>query len=78
MHLITSFAFEQVKLIRVELVVAVGNFPSLRVAGKVGAKREGVLRNRMLVGENIYAGVMHSLIPQDYGIELSKSAGGQR
>ena len=23
-------------------------------------------------------GVMHSLIPQDYGIELSKSAGGQR
>ena len=76
-HLITSFAFEQVKLVRVEVVVAVGNYPSLRVAGKVGARREGVLRNRMLVGEIIYDGVMHSLIPQDYGIELSKSAGNQ-
>ncbi len=77
-RLIASFAFEQVKLVRVEIVVAVENYPSLRVAGKVGARREGVLRNRMLVGENIYDGVMHSLIPQDYGIELSKSAGNQR
>jgi len=77
-RLIASFAFEQVKLVRVEIVVAVGNSPSLRVAGKVGARREGILRNRMLVGENIYAGVMHSLIPQDYGIELSKRAGIQR
>jgi len=31
-----------------------------------------------MVGENIYDGVMHSLIPQDYGIELSKSVGIQR
>jgi RimJ/RimL family protein N-acetyltransferase len=77
-RLLASFAFEQVKLVRVEIVVAVGNYPSLRVAGKVGARREGILRNRMLAGENIYDGVMHSLIPQDYGIELSKSAGGQR
>jgi ribosomal-protein-serine acetyltransferase len=77
-RLIASFAFEQVKLVRVEIVVAVGNYPSLRVAGKVGARREGILRNRMLVGENIYDGVMHSLTPQDYRIELSKSAGGRR
>jgi len=77
-RLIASFAFEQVKLVRVEIVVAVGNYPSLRVAGKVGARREGILRNRMLVGENIYDGVMLSLIPQDYGIELSKSVGIQR
>ncbi len=77
-RLIASFAIEQVKLIRVEIVVAVENYPSLRVAGKVGARREGILRNRMLVGENIYDGVMHSLIPQDYGIELSKSTGIQR
>ena len=77
-RLIASFAFEQVKLIRVEIAVAEGNSPSLRVAGKVGARQEGVLRNRMLVGENIYAGVMHSLIPQDYGIELNMSADIQR
>ena len=77
-RLIAGFAFEQVKLVRVEIVVAVGNYPSLRVAGKVGARREGILRNRMLVGENIYDGVMHSLIPQDYGMELSNSAGNQR
>ena len=77
-RLIAGFAFEQVKLVRVEIVVAVGNYSSLRVAGKVGARQEGILRNRMLVGENIYDGVMHSLIPLDYGIELSTSADTQR
>ena len=69
--MLARFAFEHLGLIRVEIVVAEDNHASLRVAEKVGAFREGVLRNRMVVGENIYNSVMHSLIPQDFGLETN-------
>jgi len=64
-RLMARFAFERVELVRVEIVVAVDNRASLRVAEKVGATREGVLRNRMPVRDRIHDAVMHSLIPQD-------------
>jgi RimJ/RimL family protein N-acetyltransferase len=67
--LLARFAFEHLGLIRVEIVVAEDNHASLRVAEKVGAFREGVLRNRMLVGDRIYNSVMHSLVPQDFDME---------
>jgi RimJ/RimL family protein N-acetyltransferase len=56
-------------LLRAEIVVAVGNTASLRAAEKSGARREGVLRNRITVGEKIFDAVMFSLTPQDFGIE---------
>ena len=62
--------FEQLNLIRAEIVVAVGNTASLRVAEKAGARREGILRNRMVVREMVYDAVIYSLIPQDFGLEL--------
>jgi ribosomal-protein-serine acetyltransferase len=65
-QLLARFAIEQLGLIRVEVVAAVGNERSLRAAEKAGARREGVLRNRILVGEKIYDAVMHSLIPTDF------------
>ncbi len=64
-RLLARFAFERLHLIRVEVTAAVGNERSLRAAQKAGARREGVLRNRILVGETIYDAVMHSLIPSD-------------
>jgi RimJ/RimL family protein N-acetyltransferase len=67
--LLAHYAFEHLGLVRVEIVVAVGNRASQRVAQKVGAVREGILRNRMVVGENVYDAVMYSLIPQDLGME---------
>jgi len=54
--------------VRVEIVVAVENRASLRVAEKVGATREGVLRNRMPVRDEICHAVMHSLVPEDLGL----------
>jgi ribosomal-protein-serine acetyltransferase len=69
-RLAARFGFEQLNLIRAEIVVAAGNTASLRVAEKAGAKREGTLRNRMVVREAVYDAVMHSLIPQDFGLEL--------
>jgi len=69
-RLVARFGFEQLNLIRAEIVVATGNTASLRVAEKAGAKREGILRNRMVIREMVYDAVMHSLIPQDFGLEL--------
>ena len=70
-HLVAEFGVKQIGLLRAEIVVAVGNNPSLRVAEKTGARREGVLRNRLIVRENVLDAVMHSLIPQDFGISTN-------
>ncbi|MGC8857312.1 MAG: GNAT family N-acetyltransferase [Anaerolineae bacterium] len=68
-QLAARFAFEKVGLIRVEVVVATENLASLRVAEKIGAQREGVLRNRIVVGQKAYDAVMFSLIPEDLGLK---------
>jgi ribosomal-protein-serine acetyltransferase len=68
-RLAARFGIQRLGLLRAEIVVAVGNTPSLRAAEKSGAQREGVLRNRITVREKIYDAVMYSLTPQDFGIE---------
>ena len=61
--LLAQFGFAQLRLIRIEIFAAVGNIASQCVAQKVGALREGVLRNRLLIrGEPLDAYVF-SLIP---------------
>jgi len=69
-RLVGEFGINQVGLLRAEIVVAVGNKPSLRVAEKTGARREGVLRNRLIVREKVLDAIMHSLTPQDYGLPV--------
>lgn len=64
--LAAKFAFERLGLIRVEIVIAVGNSASQRVAEKIGAHYEGVLLNRMAVGRQIHDAHMYSLIPSDF------------
>jgi RimJ/RimL family protein N-acetyltransferase len=66
--LIAKFAFESVKLIRAEIVIAVGNTASKRVAEKAGAHHEGIMLNRMVVGREIYDAHMYSLLPSDFGL----------
>lgn len=65
------FAFEKIKLIRAEIVIAVGNHASKRVAEKIGAHDEGILLNRMTVGKKIYDAHMFSLLPSDFGLVAS-------
>jgi ribosomal-protein-serine acetyltransferase len=48
-------------LVRLEIVVAVGNLKSQRVAGKLGARREGVLRNRLCLADQVHDAVLFSL-----------------
>jgi RimJ/RimL family protein N-acetyltransferase len=64
-RLIARFAFEELGLRRVEIVVAVSNHASQRVAEKAGATREGVLRKRVLLHGESHDGVMYSLIEED-------------
>jgi ribosomal-protein-serine acetyltransferase len=64
-RLLAKWGFEKLKLKRIEILVAVSNRRSLRVAEKAGAKREGVLRNRIDINGTSHDAVMHSLIPGD-------------
>jgi RimJ/RimL family protein N-acetyltransferase len=66
--LAARFAFEYLGLIRVEIVIGVGNHASLRVAQKIGAHDEGTLLNRMVIGKSICDAHMYSLLPSDLGL----------
>ena len=67
--LIARFGFERAGIIRAEIVMAVPNERSRRVAEKIGAHYEGILLNRMVVGKTIYDAHMFSLLPSDFGLE---------
>jgi ribosomal-protein-serine acetyltransferase len=62
-RLLVKWGFEALKLVRIEILVASDNARSLRAAEKAGAKREGVLRNKLTLHEKTHDAVMHSLIP---------------
>lgn len=61
-RLLVEWAFANTSLERLEIVVAVGNLRSQRVAEKAGALREGVLRSRLHVHGQPHDAVMYSLI----------------
>jgi RimJ/RimL family protein N-acetyltransferase len=65
-RLLAGWGFSELKLNRIEIVVATDNQRSLRVAEKVGARREGIQRNRLIVRDKPHDGMMHSLIPPDF------------
>ena len=63
--MISDFAFSELGLTRIEIVVAKGNGPSNAVARKVGAVYEGMMRNRLVLHGAPVTASMYSLIPQD-------------
>jgi ribosomal-protein-serine acetyltransferase len=65
--LVARFGFEQRGLKRIEIVAAVDNKASQRVAEKAGAHREGVLRCRLTIHGKVHDAVLYSLIPADLG-----------
>ena len=66
--LAARYGFEHTGLIRAEIVVAIGNENSRRVAEKIGAHYEGILLNRMVVGTSVFDAHMYSLLPSDFGL----------
>ena len=57
-------AFQNTTLVRLEIVCAVGNERSQRVAARVGAVREGLLRHRLVLHGAPVDAVMFSLVRQ--------------
>ncbi len=64
-RLVLRFAIETLELQRVEIVAAVGNTGSQRVAEKVGAKRESLARNRCRTAGTPQDAYIYSVIPED-------------
>ena len=64
-RLLARFGFEQLGFQRIEIVAAVDNKASQRVAEKVGGRREGVLRNGIRFRGRPIDSVCFSLIPED-------------
>jgi len=65
MLLLARFAFDVLGFNRVEIMTDVENKNSQRVAGKVGAKKEGTLRNRICTRGDARDVHMFSLVPED-------------
>jgi ribosomal-protein-serine acetyltransferase len=59
---VAEFAFRNADLVRVEIVCAVENDGSQRVAERAGAVREGILRHRLLLHGQPVDAVMYSLV----------------
>ncbi|HEX8494037.1 MAG TPA: GNAT family N-acetyltransferase [Pyrinomonadaceae bacterium] len=59
------FGFRELGLLRLEIVVAIGNHASQRVAEKAGATREGILRKRLLIHGQSHDAVLYSLVAED-------------
>jgi len=64
-RLVARFGFEELGLHRIEILAAVSNIASQRVAEKIGAVREAVLRKRLLIGGAPHDAVMFSLVQED-------------
>ena len=59
---LADFAFQNTDLLRLEIVCGIANLPSQRVAERVGAVREGVLKHRLLLHGHPVDAVMYSLL----------------
>lgn len=63
--LLVAWAFENTSLNRLEVVVAVGNIRSQRVAEKAGATRDAVLKKRLVLQERSTDAVLYSFVRPD-------------
>ena len=61
--LVARFGFTTLAFTRIEIVAAIANTASLRVAEKAGAYREGVMRNGIVIHGTPTDAVLYSLLP---------------
>jgi ribosomal-protein-serine acetyltransferase len=75
--LLARWGVEVLKLERMEVLAAVGNIASQRVAVKVGAMREGIARSRIRIRDVQYNAVVFSLVRSDlFGQPFQADASG--
>ena len=66
LHTLFRFVFETLKLHRIEADVDPRNTASTRLLERLGFQRQGYLRERWLVGEEINDGIFYGLLHQEY------------
>lgn len=59
-------AFEDLPINRIEILSAIENVPSQKAAEKAGATREGVLRQRLVIGGTVHDAVIFSFVREDF------------
>lgn len=59
---LARWAFENTGFVRLEIIAAVGNVKSQRVAERAGALREGVLRSRLVLHDVAHDAVCYSFV----------------
>lgn len=64
-RLVATWVFQHTDLNRLELVIAIKNTASLRVAEKAGAVREGILRSRLMLHGDAQDAEVFSIIRTD-------------
>ncbi|GGA03833.1 GNAT family N-acetyltransferase [Dyella caseinilytica] len=62
---VAMFGFEALGLRRIEIVAAVDNLASQRCAERIGAKREGIARQRIFLHGQSQDAVIYGLLPGD-------------
>jgi ribosomal-protein-serine acetyltransferase len=60
-----QFGFRVLQLNRLEFLIPLTNHPSQRVAEHVGARAEGILRNRLILNNRSHNAVLYSLLEKD-------------
>jgi RimJ/RimL family protein N-acetyltransferase len=61
--LLANYAFGELRLSRIEIVVQVDNLASRHVAERAGCRFEGIARNRLLFGGQPRDAALYSLVP---------------
>jgi RimJ/RimL family protein N-acetyltransferase len=64
-RLALQFAFEVLNLNRIEILIATDNKNSQKVAEKLGAKQEGILRQRLNIHDTFRDAYLYSIIADD-------------
>jgi len=65
-RLVVDHAFTHLGVCRVELIIAVGNVASHRVADKLGARLEGLLRDRLRLRDGLSDAHLYALLARDF------------
>jgi RimJ/RimL family protein N-acetyltransferase len=64
-RLLADFGLQQLGMNRVEIVAAVENTPSQKVAERAGAAREGILKGRLLIHGRSHDAILYSLVQRN-------------
>ena len=64
-----QWAFREQRMRRIEIVVATGNKASQRVAEKLGAQREGLMRKRLMIRDEMHDAVVFGVLRDELKLE---------